>query len=338
MTFIRHRRTTACSYTARSVDLDSYIAKHRGEWDALEGAVGRSYRGSRDGAEVTEMIRLYLRASSHLAEVQSRYHDPALVDYLNGLVARAHAAIYGTEARSTRAALALFGTRYREALHRTVPHIGVVASLLFGIMLATGVWVSVSPEAQAGVLPPAARDAVERAGDTATDVELGSAEMSAFIFQNNVQVAFLAFAFGITLGIGTIYVIVQNAAFIGLLAGAFQAAGKADIFWALVLPHGFLELIAICIAGGAGLRIGWSLVDPGDRLRLTALGEEARDAVLVVIGVIPAFGIAALIEGFVTGRTGMPIAEVALGATVAAGYLAFLFGRRRSAPRGGRAP
>jgi uncharacterized membrane protein SpoIIM required for sporulation len=319
------------------VDLDSYIATYSREWHALETAVSRSYRGSRAGADVTEMIRLYLRASSHLAEVQSRYRDPALVDYLNGLVARAHAAIYGAEARSWRAALALFAGRYRAALRRTVPHILVVAALLFGVMLATGVWVATSPEAAAGVLPPAARDAVERT-DTAVAIELGSAELSTFIFQNNVQVAFLAFALGITLGIGTVYVIVQNAALIGLLAGASQAAGTGHVFWALVLPHGFLELIAICIAGGAGLRIGWSLIDPGDRYRLTALGEEARDAVLVVIGVIPAFLVAALIEGFVTGRTGMPIGEIALGAVVATGYVAFLFGGRRPAPTAAPAP
>lgn len=320
------------------MDLDSYIARHRGEWQALESGVGRSYRGSGAGTDITELIRLYLRASSHLAEVRSRYHDPALVDYLNGLVLRAHAAIYGTEARSLRSAIALFGTRYREALHRTVPHILVIAALLVGITLATGVWVATSPEARAGVLPPAAREAIEQRDDAAVDPDTGGAELSTFIFQNNVQVAFLAFALGITLGVGTIYVVVQNAALIGLLAGAFQAADKAHLFWALVLPHGFLELTAICIAGGAGLRLGWSVIDPGDRPRLTALAEEARDAVLVVIGVIPAFGLAALIEGFVTGRTGMAIVEVALGAVVAAAYVAFLVGRRRRAPRAAPAP
>jgi uncharacterized membrane protein SpoIIM required for sporulation len=309
------------------VDLDSYIAKHRGEWQALDSAVSRSYRGSPVGADVTEMIRLYLRVSSHLAEVQSRYNDPTLVDYLNGLVARAHGAIYGTEARSLRGAMALFEARYRQAIRRTAPHILVVGALLFGIALATGVWVATSEEARVGLLPPSARDALERADGSGTAIDLGSPEMSAYIFQNNVQVAFLAFALGVTLGIGTIFVIVQNAALIGVLAGAAQAGGKADVFWALVLPHGFLELIAICIAGGAGLRIGWSIVDPGDRHRLAALAEDARDAVLVVIGVIPAFLIAALIEGFVTGRTGMPILEIALGAAVAVGYVAFLFGR-----------
>ncbi|HWL90513.1 MAG TPA: stage II sporulation protein M, partial [Actinomycetota bacterium] len=51
---------------------------------------------------------------------------------------------------------------------------------------------------------------------------------------------------------------------------------------------------------------------------------EARDAVLMILGVIPAFLVAALIEGFVTGRTGSPVVEVAIGALVAAAYLALL--------------
>ena len=318
------------------MDLDSYIGRHRAEWSRLEQATAGGGRRSkaRSGTEISELVRLYLRASSHLAEVQTRYHDPALEDYLNGLVGRAHAAIYSTEARSLGSMAATFGDRYRKALRRTAPFILLIAVLLGTLILATDLWVATSPEAQAGLLPPAAREAIRRAGSGSVQADEPPAALSTFILQNNVQVAFLSFAFGIALGVGTIYVVVQNAVFIGLLAGAFQAAGKAATFWALVLPHGFLELIAICIAAGAGLRMGWSIIEPGDRPRIIALGEEARDAVLVVVGVIPAFVIAATIEGFVTGRTGVPVLEVALGAVVSAAYLLFLFAPRRRAPLG----
>jgi uncharacterized membrane protein SpoIIM required for sporulation len=210
----------------------------------------------------------------------------------------------------------------------------VIATLLVAVTVSIAVWVGGSAEARAGLLPAGARDAIERAGGGGgAAVDVAPPALSALIFQNNVQVAFLAFALGITLGVGTIVVIVLNASLIGSLAGGFHAAGAAWPFWSLVLPHGFLELIAICIAGGAGLRIGWSVVDPGDRPRIQALGEEARDAVFVVMGVIPAFAIAAAIEGFVTGRTGQPVVEVILGAVVAAGYLAFLLVPERAAPR-----
>jgi uncharacterized membrane protein SpoIIM required for sporulation len=143
---------------------------------------------------------------------------------------------------------------------------------------------------------------------------------------NNVQVAFLAFALGITLGVGTVWVVVKNAAVLGVLAGAFQAVGHGAAFWALILPHGVLELTAICISAGAGLRMGWSLVDPGDRPRKRALAEEATDAVMVVVGVIPAFVVAATIEGFVSGTSVPDVVEVSLGAGVAVAYVCFLFG------------
>jgi uncharacterized membrane protein SpoIIM required for sporulation len=310
------------------VDLDSYIQTHRPEWARLEEATAGGSRalGARSGEDVAETVRLYLRASSHLAEVQTRYHDPSLEGYLNGLVARAHGAIYDGAATSGRSFLRFFVTRYRGVFRRTLPFIAVIAGLMALVLLATDLWVANSREAQAGLLPPAARQAIRDAGagGPGGPGDLGSAALSALIFQNNVQVAFLSFALGITFGIGTIWIITSNAVFIGLLAGAFQAAGEGWTFWGLVLPHGFLELTAICIAGGAGLRVGWSLIEPGDRARVSALGEEARDAVLLILGVIPAFAVAAFIEGFVTGHTGAAGVEVAIGAIAAAAYLALL--------------
>lgn len=316
------------------MDLDSYIQAHRQEWQRLEellaGGTGRRHAA---GETIDETVRLYLRASAHLAEVQTRYHDPSLERYLDTVVARARAAIYVDEPSSFRSVVAFFVRRYRAALRRTLPHVGTIAVVLVGVTLAVALWVANSPAAQAGLLPAGARDAIERAGGGSGGgaLDVAPPALSALIFQNNVQVSFLAFALGVTVGVGTILVVVLNAALIGSLAGGFHAAGAGWTFWSLVLPHGFLELIAICIAGGAGLRMGWAIVEPGDRPRVQALGEEARDAVLVVMGAIPAFAIAAGIEGFVTGRTGQPALEVAVGAIVAAGYLAFLLAPARPA-------
>jgi uncharacterized membrane protein SpoIIM required for sporulation len=181
-------------------------------------------------------------------------------------------------------------------------------------------------------MPGFARDAIRGAAgdDERPGLGIPPSALSSIILANNVQVALLAFALGIGFGIPTLYMLVRNAELLGALAGAYHAGGEPWVFWSLVLPHGFLELTAICIAGGAGLRIGWSLIDPGDRPRGVALVEESRDSVLVVAGVVPAFVLAALIEGFVTGRTGAPWVEVAIGAVIAVAYVAFLFAPRRS--------
>lgn len=324
------------------MDVDSFIAKYRTEWQRLEAATRRGGAGLAGlrGEELQEVVRLYLRASGHLAEARARYHDPGLERYLNGLVAAAHAAVYSARPRTLRGFVSLFGERYREAIRATGPHILVAGALLLGVLVAITAWVAVSPDAFEGLVPPAAREAIREAGGGRADLGLPAAGVTTLILFNNVQVAFLAFALGITLGVGTVWVLVQNAVFIGVLAGAFHAVGTWKVFWALVLPHGLLELTAIAISAGAGLRIGWSLIDPGDRPRLRALAEESRGAVLVIVGVIPAFVAAAIIEGFVTGSPLPAWVELGLGVLVAALYVAFLFGwpPRRSPVPGGVTP
>lgn len=316
------------------MDIDTYIERHKTDWSRLEQLCARGAHGlsKLGGSEIDDVVRLYLRVSSHLAEVQTRYHDPRLTDYLNQVVARAHAAVYSAKPRSLRSIARLFGARYRESLRRTAPFITVAAVVLAAVTIATLIWAANSREAQAGLLPPVAREAVRRAGGTPR-LGVPPAGLSTMILVNNVQVAFLAFALGIGFGVGTLYLLVQNGALIGALAGAYTAAGKAGMFWSLVLPHGFLELTAICIAAGAGLRMGWSLIDPGERPRSTAVVEDARDAATVIVGVIPAFVVAAFIEGFLTPADVPSALKLATGAVVATAYVAFLAWRPRAYSR-----
>jgi uncharacterized membrane protein SpoIIM required for sporulation len=309
------------------LDVDTFIGRYRGEWSRLERAVGGGDRSlvRSSGPEIRDVVRLYLRASNHLAEARARYADPDLEAYLNRLVVAAQAAVYSARPRSLRAFVRLFAIRYPQALRSTLPYILVAGAILLVVVVGSCWWLATDPRAQAGLIPDAARAALRRAGARRTDLPPPPA-LSTMILFNNVQVAVFAFALGITLCVGTIVIVVRNALVLGLLAGTYQAVGNAGPFWSLILPHGILELIAICIAAGAGLRIGWALIDPGDRRRSAALREAAAEAAVVVVGVIPAFGVAAFIEGFVTGR--MPAgAAIALGVLVAGAYVVFLAGR-----------
>jgi uncharacterized membrane protein SpoIIM required for sporulation len=309
------------------MDIDSFIQHYRPEWERLEQACAKGGRGlaKRTGPEIDDLVRLYLRTSAHLAEVRTRYRDPRLEAYLNRVVGVAHSALYGSRARSWRQVIKLFGPRYREAARRTLPFILVAAAIMVLVSGVVEVWVAGSREAQAGLLPPFAHDAVQRAGGRRPDLGVAPAGLSAFIFLNNVRVALLSFLTGLALGIGSIYFVAQNGLLLGTLAGAYQAAGKAGIFWPLILPHGLLELTAICIAAGAGLRMGWSLIEPGDRTRGQSLVAEARDAVFVMVGVVPAFGVAALIEGFITPSGINHAVSITLGFVVAVVYIVLLF-------------
>jgi uncharacterized membrane protein SpoIIM required for sporulation len=312
------------------VDVDSFIQSNRDDWQRLDAVCARGTEGlaNRPAPEISEAVRLYLRVSTHLTEARSRYADPRLERYLNDLVGRARQAIYAAKPRTLRGLRAFLGVRYREEMRRTAPFIAVAAGMLVVVTLVSWAWIERSAEARLGLIPPAAQEAIRQFSGS-RDPSLGPAPaLATEILFNNVQVAFLAFALGVAVGVGTVYVLVENAILLGVVAGAFGAAGRGAEFWAVVLPHGLLELTAICIAAGAGLRMGWALIDPGDRARRRAFADEATAAVIVVLGVIPAFVIAALIEGFVSGTEVPAPVQVTLGIVVAAGYVCFLFGWR----------
>ena len=103
-----------------------------------------------------------------------------------------------------------------------------------------------------------------------------------------------------------------------------HSAGKWPKFYGLILPHGVLEISAIVVAGAAGLSLGWALIAPGEQTRARSLAHEGRRAVTILIGLILAFIVAGLIEGFVT-PSGLPTSmRVGIGLVVGLTFWAYI--------------
>jgi uncharacterized membrane protein SpoIIM required for sporulation len=117
---------------------------------------------------------------------------------------------------------------------------------------------------------------------------------------NNIKVAVLAFVGGITFGVATVYFMIFNGLLLGALAAVYWQAGKSYEFWAYILPHGVIELTAIFIAGGAGLYMGYRMFVPGQYPWGLQLIRTAKESVQLLMGTIPLFVIAGIIEGFIT--------------------------------------
>jgi uncharacterized membrane protein SpoIIM required for sporulation len=124
---------------------------------------------------------------------------------------------------------------------------------------------------------------------------------------NNVSVAFITFIAGFLVGVGTVWYLFQN----GVMLGAFQYFFFArGLGWKSVLViwiHGTLEIAAIIVAGGAGLVLGNSILFPRTHKRLYSLKRGAKDGLKMMVGLVPIFVVAALLEGFVTRYSTMPI-------------------------------
>ncbi|MBZ4188539.1 stage II sporulation protein M [Niabella beijingensis] len=120
------------------------------------------------------------------------------------------------------------------------------------------------------------------------------------IMINNIRVAFLFFVSGIFCGIPTLYKLAETGAMVGVFDQLFTSKGFGIQFWMVVFVHGTLEITAIILAGAAGFILGKSFLFPGTRKRIEAFREGAKDGVKIMIGILPAFIIAAFFEGLFT--------------------------------------
>ncbi|WP_413299278.1 stage II sporulation protein M [Bacillus sp. 1P10SD] len=284
------------------MNVKQFVKKHRDEWNQLELLV-TSLNKSRKritGETIIQFHRLYQKAAQNLSYSQTYFPNDDVTFYLNGLVAKSHNLMYKDQVSSMKQIRYFFSTKFIGLLIEQWRF--VVAAMILFTIGAIGSFLSVlnDPLHIYSILPAEIAQGVdpEQLGNGHGAVD--SSLMSATIMTNNIKVAILAFAGGITFGLLTVYLLVYNGIIIGSLAGLFWHHNKSYDFWAYIVPHGMIELTAIFIAGGAGLLMGYKLFVPGQFSRGFQLKQQAIRSVQLLLGTIPLFVIAGIIEGFIT--------------------------------------
>jgi uncharacterized membrane protein SpoIIM required for sporulation len=319
------------------VNVDQFMARNESSWRRLDELVRAARKNVRSlsPAELEELIALYQRTSAHLSDARGAYPNQALQRALTARVAAAHGVIYGKRPRTIRSVGRFFTETFPAAVWHDRRFVVASAALFFVPAIAMGAWVGTSQEAFEASATEDVREAYLEEDFEAYYSSEPAAQFATQVTVNNILVAIYAFALGILLCVGTIFILFQNGLLLGQAAGTFIFAGESAKFFGLILPHGLLEISAIVVAGAAGLRLGWTIVDPGDRTRASALAEEGRRSVVIVLGLFLAFVTAGLIEGFVTG-SGLPTwARVGIGvAVLLAAVLWIVVQGRAAAARG----
>ena len=315
------------------MDIDRYIAANEPVWQSLAAYTARARGNLRTFGpdEVEAYVQLYQQSSANLSYVRTYYRDSALTGRLTAAVADARAVIYGTRGRSLRALGHFFAYAFPGAVWHNRRMVLISAALTFLPAIAVGTWLANSDAAIEASAPEAVREAlIDREFEAYYSSEPAAA-FSTKVLVNNILVSFNVFALGIFFCAGSAYVLAYNGANVGVAAGLFHHAGDPQKFWGLILPHGLLELSAVVIAGAAGLRLGWTVINPGDRTRVKALAAEGQRSVVIVLGLVVAFIIAGLIEGFVT-PSGLPTSmRVGIGVIVQLAFVSYLVVQGRAA-------
>jgi len=311
--------------------IHSFVTSRRPRWNRLEALVQALERGKSktlDSSDLLALGRLYREATADLARLQAftegQSHPDELEVYLNQLVARAHGQIYRSPSPGWTPLAVFLRSAFPETFRRTAPWtLAAVGLFLLGFTygLAATLADSVFPSL---IIPHRLIEKVE-AGEVWFDSILAISPLaSSAIMTNNISVTFLAFALGMTFGLGTVYLLVFNGLLVGTLAGLCHRHGLDVPFWAFVLPHGVIELTAIFVAGGAGLLLASSLVAPGDLSRKDALVQRGRQAVRMILGCVPLLMVAGIVEGFLSPARIPAILKFALAGVLLALLLVYL--------------
>src|SRR5712692_12052279 len=113
---------------------DEFVSRRRPEWDRLEKLLtraGTSRVGGLRATEVLSLAALYRRATADFARAQRDWPTEPVAAYLNGLVARGHAAVY-RQGGDVRQRLRTFYTRTLPQTYRAAaPFLIASAALLF---------------------------------------------------------------------------------------------------------------------------------------------------------------------------------------------------------------
>ncbi len=316
-----------------------WLEKRQSHWNRLEALLDQVRNqglGSLTRLELQELGLLYRQAAADLSALREDPSGKSYARTLNLLLSRAHNTIYAGQKSSAWGIVQFYRSTYPRIFRRNLGMINFAFLLFIGGALGGLLLALTKPDYMHVFVGPRMMETIERHKMWTDSVVSIAPAASSGIMTNNMSVAFMAFASGITAGVFTVYMMVFNGVMLGVIGSACWLSGMSLPFWSFVAPHGVLELPAIFIAGGAGFRIAQGLLFPGLLSRRDSLAQAGGEAVRLLMGTVPVLIVAGCIEGFISPSPAIPwkwkFAMAAANAVILFSYLFFAAGGGAAKP------
>jgi uncharacterized membrane protein SpoIIM required for sporulation len=306
-----------------------WLEKRQVHWNRLENLLDRVQKqGLRalTRQELQQLGLLYRQAAADLSALREDSSGKSYARTLNLLLARAHNTIYAGRKSRAGGILSFYRFEYPKIFRRNLGVVTAAFLLFMAGALGGGLLTLSRPEFMRMYLGPHMVETIERHQMWTDSVVSIKPAASSFIMTNNITVTCTIFALGITAGLGTILVLINNGVMVGVIVAACWLAGMNLPLWSFLAPHGVLELPAIFIGGGGGLRIAQGMLFPGLLSRADSLAKAGGEAVRLQLGTVPVLIVAGCIEGFVSPSPNIPWQlKFMLAGAVGAVFFGYLF-------------
>lgn len=264
-----------------------------------------------NGEEVSKFADNYRAVSNDLAQLQtaSRGKTSNSVYYLSRLVASAHSILYRQKKQTFSAVINFIVADIPKEIRRSWLPVLLAMSMFMVPAAATYVLILQKPERAdrfVGIgMKLRAEEGIKRKKEGKGYIEVGSFSqpiLASGVITNNIRVSAMAFASGITAGIGTALVLITNGVSISSSVAYYHTKDILDLILLFIAPHGVLELFAVFLTGGGGFLIAAAILFPKHRSRKQAFIENGKRAVTLLAGAVLLMFIAGVIEGNVSPR------------------------------------
>ncbi|MDD3077929.1 MAG: stage II sporulation protein M [Paludibacter sp.] len=277
----------------------AFIKQNKAKWIEFEQSLGSKEKQNPD-----EMAEMYIQLLNDLSYSQTYYPKSKTTDYLNFLVSQIYRKIYKTKRIERNKLYTFFFKEVPELIYFYRRKLTFAFILFFFFTFIGAVSAAYDDTFVRIILGDNYVDMTLKNIDQGTPMAVYTSQNQLISFigitSNNILVAVRAYIYGISAGILTFLIAMQN----GIMLGSFQYffyeyhvfAESLRTIWL----HGAMEIFSIVISTMAGFILGSSLLFPGTYSHGYSLMRGARHSLKIMISLIPFFIMAGFIEGFVT--------------------------------------
>lgn len=283
----------------------AFVKQNKDKWLEFERVLS-----NKNSIDPDLLSDVYIEITDDLSYAKTFYPSSNTERYVNQLSSKAHQLIYKTRKEPKNRLISFFKTEFPLLFYQHHREL-LIAFLTFTLFVIVGAYSAASEgDFVRSFLGDGyvnmTLDNIEKGDPMAVYKEQGAFNMFLGITINNIKVSLYAFGYGIFLGVGTLYIMMQN----GIMLGSFQYFFyDQGLLWEsarTIWIHGTIEISVIIIAGCAGLVMGNGILFPGTYPRLQSFVRGVFNGLKILVSTVPFFVIAGFLEGFVTRHTEMP--------------------------------
>lgn len=297
-----------------------FLNKYQSKWRALEEDLNGGVP-----VPAERLSELFVQLTDDLSYARTFYPESKTTQYLNELSIRLHREIYRNKKEKASRIVTFWKTEFPLVMAKNWRNL-LVAFVTFVAAFAAG-WFSDSRDNTYVYLMMGdsyvnmTLENIDKGEPMDVYGSLSEAPMFVYIAFNNIYVSFKYFVFGLLFSVGSLFFLFSEGLRIGAFFHLFYTKNVLGDALAAVWIHGTIEISIIIVACAAGVTLGNSILFPGTYKRSVSFVNGMKEGLKMIIGLVPCFILAALLEGFVTRHSA---ASTAMSVIIIIASLAFV--------------